>query len=123
MAVWLLATALTVAAAEVYSDVVGSETRERHPVTRAEFLPMLDDAVAVAFGVAFPAVFFVLSWLSFIEVETAFRIARWSGLGLIGFYGYWASRLGGAPVRRALMHGAGVAAAGLAVIVLKALVH
>ena len=84
---------------------------------------MLDDSLAVGFGVAFPAVFFLLAWLSVIDIEGAFRLARWSGLGLIGFYGYWAARFAGAPVRRALVQAAAVAAVGGAVIVLKALVH
>ena len=60
-----------------------------------------------AFGVAFPAVFFLLAALGFMEVETAFRLAKWTGLGLIGFYGYWAARFAGldhltGPCSRAL---------------------
>ena len=31
------------------------------------------------------------------ELDTAFRLAKWSGLGLIGFYGFAAARLAGAP--------------------------
>ena len=55
----------------------------------------------MAFGVAFPAVFFVLAALGAITIDTAFTIARWSGLGLIGFYGYVAGRLAGEPRRGA----------------------
>jgi hypothetical protein len=123
MLVWLLGTALTVALAEAYSDILGSETREHHRVTRDELRPMLVDAGAVFFGVAFPGVYFVIAWLSFLDVEGAFRLARWTGLGLIGFYGYWAQRLSGGSVRRALVHGAGVAAVAGCLIALKALVH
>ena len=120
---WLLGTAVTVALAEVYSEVVGVETSQRHGVTRRQLAHMLDDAVAVAFGVACPAVFFVLAWLDLLEVETAFRVATWSGLGLIGFYGFWAARFAGAGMPRALAHGAAVAAVGLVVIGLKAVLH
>jgi hypothetical protein len=58
-----------------------------------------------------------------IELDTAFAIATWGGLGLIGFYGYWAARFAGAPVLRALAQAAVVAAVGGIVIVFKALVH
>jgi hypothetical protein len=123
MAVWLAGTALAVGLAEVYSEIVGTETSTRRPVTRPDVGHMLDDAVAVGFGVAFPAVFFVLAALGLVEVDTAFSIAKWSGLGLIGFYGYWAARFAGAPAHRALLKGALVALIGAGLILLKSLVH
>jgi hypothetical protein len=120
---WLFGTAVAVAAAELYSEVIGVETRERHKVTRAEVVTMLDDAGAVAFGVGFPIVFFLLAWLGLITTTTAFDIAKWSGLALIGFYGYWAARFSGAPVTRSLLQGAVVALIGAALIALKAVLH
>ena len=123
MAAWLLVSALTVALAELYSEVVGAETRERHRVTRSQVSHMLEGAGAVALGVGFPAVFFLLAMVHLIELDTAFAIATWGGLGLIGFYGYWAARFAGAPVLRALAQAALVAAIGGIVIVFKALVH
>ena len=123
MAAWLLVSAVTVALAEIYSDVVGAETRERHRVTRRQVSPMLKSAGAVALGIGFPAVFFLLAHVHVIELDTAFTIATWGGLGLIGFYGYWAARFAGAPVLRALAQAAMVAAVGGIVIVFKALVH
>ena len=123
MAVWLLGTALAVGLAEVYSEVVGAETSTRQPVTRPQFRHMVEDAVAVGFGVSFPAVFFVLSALGLLQVDTAFTVAKWSGLGLIGFYGYWAARFAGAAPHNALLKGAIVALIGAGLIGLKALVH
>jgi VIT1/CCC1 family predicted Fe2+/Mn2+ transporter len=120
---WLLGTAVAVALAELYSEIIGVETRERHRVTRPQVVEMLDDAGAVAFGVAFPIVFFVLALLGVVELGTAFTIAKWTGLALIGFYGYWAARFSGAPVPRALLQGAAVALVGAALIALKALLH
>jgi hypothetical protein len=123
MAVWLLGTAVAVGLAEVYSEVVGAETSTRRPVSRGDLSSMVDDAVAVGFGVAFPAVFFLLSVLGFYEVDAAFSVAKWSGLGLIGFYGYWAARFAGAPAHRALVKGTLVALVGAGLILLKSLVH
>ena len=120
---WLLATALAVALAELYSEVVGFETRERHRVTRHQMAHMLDDAFAVAFGVGFPAVFFLLTMAGLWELGTAFTVAKWSGLGLIGFYGYCAARFAGAGVAGAVVRGAAVALVGAGLIVVKALLH
>jgi hypothetical protein len=123
MAVWLLGTAIAVGLAEVYSEVIGTETSTRHPVSRPELRQMFESAAAVAAGVAFPAVFFLLSALDLFAVETAFSIAKWTGLGLIGFYGFWAARFAGATTRRALVKGAQVALIGAGLILLKSLVH
>jgi hypothetical protein len=123
MIAWLLLAAVAVALAELYSEVVGAETSQRHRVTRRQVAHMLDSAGAVALGVGFPAVFFLLALVHLIHLDTAFAIAKWGGLGLIGFYGYWAARFAGAPVPRALVQAAMVAAVGGALILFKALLH
>jgi hypothetical protein len=123
MTIWLAGTAIAVGLAEIYSEVVGVETSTRQPVTRRQLGHTLEDAGAVAFGVAFPAVFFLSSALSLMDVETAFTLAKWTGLGLIGFYGFWAARFAGAAPHRALFKGALVALVGAGLIALKALVH
>jgi hypothetical protein len=84
---------------------------------------MIADAVAVGFGVAFPAVFFLLAVLGLLSLETAFTVAKWGGVCLIGFYGYWAARFAGATRGGALVKGAMVALIGAGLIALKALVH
>ena len=119
----LVATAVAVALAELYSEVVGTETRQRQRVTREQLTEFLDDIAAVAFGVAFPAVFFVVAALDLISESSAFTLAKWSGLGLIGGYGFFAARLAGAGTARALLHGLFVGFVGAALIAVKALVH
>jgi hypothetical protein len=123
MAIWLLGTALAVGLAEVYSEVVGVETSTRQPVRRPQLRSIYEDAVAVGFGVAFPALWFLLSALGLLAIGGAFTIAKWTGLALIGFYGYWAARFAGATPGRALVKAALVALVGAALIALKALVH
>jgi hypothetical protein len=123
MALWLIGTAVAVGLAEIYSEVVGVETSQRHRVSRRQLTHFLEDAAAVAFGVAFPAVFFVLSALGVLQEGTAFSVAKWTGLGLIGFYGFWAARFAGAAPHSALLRGVLVALVGAALIVLKSLVH
>jgi VIT1/CCC1 family predicted Fe2+/Mn2+ transporter len=119
----LLGTAVAVGLAEIYAEIVGIETSERHRIRRDQLGELRDDALAVGFGVAFPAVFFLLAALGALEVDTAFELAKWTGLGLIGFYGFVAARYADAPVSRALVQGAAAAAIGAALIAFKALVH
>ena len=80
-------------------------------------------AGAVAFGISFPAAFFLLSVSGAMQVETAFAVAKWSGLALAGFYGFWAARLAGAGTLRALGHAGAVALIGAFLVSLKALTH
>ncbi|MGY1753472.1 hypothetical protein [Blastococcus sp. SYSU D01042] len=123
MAVWLVGTAVAVGLAEVYSEIIGTETRTRHPVTKQEFRLMAEDAISVGAGVSSPALLFLLSAVGLFAVDTAFAVAKWSGLGLIGSYGYWGARLSGATPPRAVLKGVLVALVGAGLILLKSLVH
>jgi hypothetical protein len=119
----LLGTAVAVGLAELYSEIVGTETRTRARLGRRQMFELLDEVVAVALGIAFPAAFFVLAALGVFDVDTAFDVAKWSGLALITAYGFAAARLTGATLLGALVR-AGIAALIAAfLIVLKALLH
>jgi hypothetical protein len=119
----LIGTAVAVALAELYSELVGFETTRRRKADSAELRELSTDIAAVAFGISFPAAFFILAAADSIEVETAFTIAKWTGLGLIGVYGFAGARLSGAGTTTALLQAAAVALVGAALIGLKALVH
>jgi hypothetical protein len=119
----LLGTAVAVALAELYSELVGFETTRRRKADVGELRRLSVDIAAVAFGISFPAAFFVLTAAGSVEVETAFTIAKWTGLGLIGVYGFAGARLSGAGTATALLQAAAVALIGAALIGLKALVH
>jgi hypothetical protein len=119
----LVATAAAVGLAELYSEVVGAETRSHRRVGRDQLGHILHDAAAVAFGICFPAVFFVLAAAGVLEDDTAFTVAKWSGLGLISFYGFIAGRLSGAGLGVSLLQALAVGAIGGVLIAFKALVH
>jgi hypothetical protein len=119
----VVATAIAMALAEVFSEFIGIETRERRHVGGREIPALLADAGAVAVGAGFPAVFFLLAALKLIELDTAFAIAKWSGLALIFAYAWAASRLAGSSVAKATVHASGVGAIGLVLIAVKALLH
>jgi hypothetical protein len=119
----LVATAVAVGLAELYSEVVGVETRTRARVGREQLVEVLDEIVAVAIGVAFPAVFFVIAALGAFEDDAAFALAKWSGLGLIAAYGFAAARLTGDPVLRSLFRALVAGMIGAFLIAIKALLH
>jgi hypothetical protein len=119
----LLGTAIAVGLAELYSEVVGFEAMGRRKATRAELPDLAGDIAAVMFGVAFPVVFFILAAVDVISEETAFDVAEWAGIGLIGLYGFAGSRLSGNGRVNSLLKATGVALIGAALIGLKALVH
>jgi hypothetical protein len=119
----LISTAVAVALAELYSELLGTRVRLRHGVDRDRRRAILEEAAAVAAGAAFPALFFLVAAAGAIKLTTAFSIAKWSGLGLIGFYGLCAARLSGAELVRASLEALAVVALGGLVILVKALVH
>ena len=119
----IMGTALAVGLAELYSDIVATEAKTRKRLTRAERRHLAGEVAAVIFGAGFPVVFFLLASTGAIEQNTAFRLAKWTGLGLICSYGFAAARLAGASVGRAVLHAAFVGAIGGALIGLKAALH
>jgi hypothetical protein len=119
----LLGTAVAVGLAELYSDVVGIETRTRRHAGDAEVRRIARDVAAVAFGIVFPIVFFILAAAHAIEEPAAFTIAKWSGVGLIGFYGFSASRLAGEGRLTSALRALAAGLIGAFLIGLKALLH
>ena len=123
MAGFLLATAVAVALAEIYSDIIGTETRTHARVDSARKRSIAKESAAVACGIGFPAVFFVLATTDALDLDTAFTLAKWSGLGLIGLYGYFGGRLSGRSVPASILHALAVGLIGGFLILLKALLH
>ena len=115
--------AIAVGLAEAYSEIVGAEARTRKPVHGASVRVFARDAVAVTFGAAFPALFFVLAAAGVMDIDLAFTLSKWTGLGLISVYGFVAARLSGSGLGGALLHATAVGGIGGALIALKALVH
>jgi hypothetical protein len=119
----LIGTAVAVGLAEFYSDMVGSETRLRRHLQRSELRHIFSDVAAVALGILFPVLFFVLSAAHAIEEDTAFDVAEWTGVGLLALYGFAASRLAGERITAAALRGLAVGLIGAFLIGLKSLLH
>lgn len=121
--VTLVATAIAVGLAELYSDWIGHVVRHRGGFHRRDLGHIAADVSAVAIGIVFPDVFFLLATVGVLELHTAFTIAKWTGLGLITAYGYAAGRLSGESRARAALQALAVTAIGAALIGFKAFVH
>ena len=119
----LVATAIAVALAELYSDVLGAEARNRRRARRSDVRLALGPAEATGAGVAFPAVFFLLAAAGVLATEAAFTAAKWSGVALMGTFAFGATRLTGASLPTAACRAVLLAAVGAALIVLKSLAH
>jgi hypothetical protein len=122
-AVLLMATALAIGLAELYSETISIEARTRRIVARAQLRRLATESVATVLGAAFPALFFVLSVLGALSVDTAFTLSKWSGLGLICGYGFLAARLAGTSIARGLAHAAILGLIAGALIAVKAVLH
>lgn len=119
----LLATAVAVALAELYSELIGGRAAASMGGVPEPLRMVAGDSAAVAFGVAFPSVFFVAAVFGLLDYDSAFTVAKWTGLGLISGYGYIAGRLSGSRPGRALLEAAAVGLVAGVLIALKALVH
>ena len=58
-----------------------------------------------------------------LEQDTAFTVAKWSGLGLISFYGFIGGRLAGAGFWFSVLQALAVSVIGGVLIAFKALLH
>ena len=123
IAATLVGTAIAVALAEVYSDVLGTEIERRRSVTRDDVRHIAGRAEATAVGVAFPAVFFVLAAADVLGTQSAFNAAKWSGVALVSAYAFAATRLAGASMPRSSARAVAFAVLGVALVTLKSLVH
>ncbi len=68
----LFATALAVALAELYSDWIGHVVKHRTGFQRQQLREIAKDVSAVAVGIVFPDVFFLLATFGVLELDTAF---------------------------------------------------
>jgi VIT1/CCC1 family predicted Fe2+/Mn2+ transporter len=119
----LVGTAVAVALAELYSEIVAHEAITHEATHLDKVRELAGEAGAVFFGVAFPAIFFLLAAVGLIERQTAYTLAKWTGVGLICAYGFLAARLSGAGPVRATVQAVIVGLIGVGLILLKTLTH
>ena len=117
----VLGAAAVTSLAHVYADYIGELIRAgRHP-SREEWRADLKNA-AFGFTVSiFPVAFFFLAAFDAITLDTAFDVAEWFGVAVIGSYSFGANLLAGLPLGRSLLIGIGFTALGAGLVALKIL--
>ena len=119
----VLGTALAVALAEMYAEFIGISVRYRRRLTRQERWEFSGELLrGFALAVA-PVGFFILEAAGVIGLDTAFTVAVWFGVALLGFYGVVANRYAALSWPRSLAGGITVALIGAFLILLKQAFH
>ncbi len=117
----VLGAAIVTSLAHIYADYIGEVIRVGHHPTRAEWRAALMNAL-VGFGLAIlPAGFFLLAALDAISLATAFDIAQWVGVAVLGAYAVLANLRAGFSIGRSLLVGAGFILLGVGLVELKIL--
>jgi hypothetical protein len=109
--------------AEQYAEYIGHVIRERRHLSRAEVGEAARDAAAGTLAAMAPLLPFVLVELDAIELQTAYDIAPWLGLGVIGGYALLANRLAGLPRVQSVAVTIVALAVGFSLIAIKTITH
>ena len=109
--------------AELYAEYIALTIRDGHHPDRGRLGQELSDVVAGTIAAMLSLVPFFLEAAGVIELETAYDIAPWLGIGVIAAYTILANRLAGLSRMRAIAVTAAVVTIGLSLIVIKALTH
>jgi hypothetical protein len=118
----LLATLTAIALAEAYSDGLAHEITAHRRMNREERAESRESALAVV-GAGAPAVVVLELGSLLADDEVVFASATWLTVLLLALFGFGSRRLAGASVPHALRSGAVAAGIGVALALLKALLH
>jgi hypothetical protein len=109
--------------AEQYAEYIGIVIREQRHLSGAEIRRHIIDGAAGAVASLVTLVPFFLVEFDLIELPTAYDIADWLGLGVIGGYSLLANREAGlSQARNIVITGIGLAI-GASLILIKAITH
>lgn len=117
----MTAAAIATVLAEMYANYLAGTIRDgRHP-TRRENAEALRNASAGLLAAMLPVTFFVLAGSGLMSLDTAFRAAIWTGVGVVGFYAFVANRVSGLSVVRSVAAGGAFTLLGGLLVLVKSL--
>jgi drug/metabolite transporter (DMT)-like permease len=119
----VLGATIAASMAETYADYLAAVIRQRRHLSRDELRQAATDSALGTLAALATLAPFVAVELGWIETQTAFDVAPWIGLALIGGYSMFANRIAGLPTRRAALITATMIAIGLVLIAIKSLAH
>lgn len=118
----IVGAVFVVAVAEAYAEFLQEMIAHRRALNRDERRQIVAGITVHGVAALAPIVFFVLARLDVLALQTAYTIAKWVGVAVLGFYAFAAYRAAGLGVRRSLLAGAALTLVGLSLVGLKALV-
>jgi hypothetical protein len=119
----VLGATIAASLAETYADYLATVIRQRRHMSFAEVRRAATDSALGTLAALLTLVPFLVVELGWIETQTAFDLATWIGLALIGGYSLFANRVAGLPWRRAAITTASMLAVGLVLIAIKSFTH
>jgi hypothetical protein len=119
----VLGATIAASMAETYADYLAAVIRQRRHLTRDELRQAATDSALGTLAALLTLLPFVAVELGLIETQTAFDLASWIGLGLIGAYSLLANRIAGIPLSRGVLTTSVMIGVGLVLIALKSLTH
>lgn len=109
--------------AEQYAEYIAHVIRERRHLTRPEIRTQVTDSAAGTLASLVTLVPFLLVQLDVIETPTAYDIAGWLGIGVIGGYAWLANREAGVTGARNIVITGIALGIGASLIVIKSITH
>jgi hypothetical protein len=119
----VLGAAIAASMAETYADYLAAVIRRRRHMNRHEIRLAATDSALGTLAALLTLVPFLLAELGWIETRTAFDLAPWIGLALLGGYSLFANRVAGLRTTRALLLTAALIGVGLTLIAVKSFTH
>ena len=109
--------------AEQYAEYIAHVIREQRHLTRPEIRTQVTDAAAGTLASLVTLIPFFLVQFDVIETPTAYDIAGWLGIGVIGGYALLANREAGVSGARNIVITGIALAIGASLIVIKSVTH
>ena len=119
----VIGSVIAASLAELYAEYIALTIRDRHHPDRRRLGEELTDVAAGSVAAMMPMVPFVLVGAGAIELDTAYDLARWVGIGVIAAYTALSNRLAGLSTTRSVVVTLIVITIGLSLIAVKALTH
>lgn len=115
----LLAALIAVGFAEAYAEFLAEMIQHRRALRGAERVRILEGIALHLLPALAPIAFFLLVGVRLLGLETAYGLAEWTGVAVIGLFAFGAYRAAGASIGRSLVAGGALTAVGLVLVLIK----
>lgn len=118
----IIGAVFVVAIAEAYAEYLQEMIALHRPLRWREGRQILAGIAVHGVAALAPIGFFVLAALDWMELGTAYTVAKWFGVAILGLYAFGAYRTAGVPFGRSLIAGGAMTTIGLLLVALKSLI-